>query len=172
MDSPSQRGFLQVRFKGVTGARTIANLWRDAVAAAHPDPAYLHEVDGEWLEVTWAEAARAVDELANGLLALGVRKGESFALLARTSLEWSLFDFALALVGAVGAPIYANSSPRDVQYVLEHSEAVGVLAEDNEQRAKVTGIAQVIGYEELDALRERGRAFAAEHPGALQERAD
>jgi long-chain acyl-CoA synthetase len=66
--------------------RTIANLWRDAVAAGHPDPAYLHQVDGEWVDVTWAEAARAVDELANGLLALGVERGDAFALLARTNL--------------------------------------------------------------------------------------
>ncbi len=155
-------------------ARTIANLWRDAVTAAHPDPAYLHEVDGEWVEVTWAEAAKAVDELANGLLALGVEQGQAFGLLARTNLEWALFDFALALVGAVGAPIYANSSARDTHYVLEHSEAVGVLVEDEEQRAKVAGTAaaHVISFDELDALRERGRAFAAEHPGALDERAD
>jgi len=156
----------------VARARTIANLWRDAVAARHEDPAYLQEVAGVWREVTWAESARAVDELANGLLALGVAKGESFALLARTSLEWALFDFALALVGAVGAPIYANSSARDVQYVLEHSEAVGVLVEDDEQRAKVSGVEHVIAFDELDALRERGRAYAAEHPAALQERAD
>ncbi|HEX7626916.1 MAG TPA: long-chain fatty acid--CoA ligase [Gaiellaceae bacterium] len=155
-------------------ARTIANLWRDAITAAHPDPAYLHEVDGEWVEVTWAEAAKAVDELANGLLALGVEQGQAFGLLARTNLEWALFDFALALVGAVGAPIYANSSARDTHYVLEHSEAVGVLVEDEEQRAKVAGTtaAHVISFDELDALRERGRAFAAEHPGALDERAD
>src|SRR5690242_14227151 len=59
-------------------ARTIARLWLDAVAAAHPDPAYLHEVDGEWVPVSRAEAARAVDELANGLLALGIRKGDAF----------------------------------------------------------------------------------------------
>jgi long-chain acyl-CoA synthetase len=156
----------------VARARTIANLWQDAVAAGHPDPAYLHEVAGEWTEVTWAEAARAVDEIANGLLALGVRKGESFAILARTNLEWSLFDFALALVGAVGAPIYANSSPRDVQYVLEHSEAVGVLVEDDEQRAKVAGVEHVISFDGLDGLRETGRAYAAEHPGALEDRAD
>jgi long-chain acyl-CoA synthetase len=160
------------RFAGVARARTIANLWRDAVAAAHPDPAYLHEVDGEWREVTWAESARAVGELANGLLALGVRKGDAFGILARTNLEWAWFDFALALVGAVGAPIYANSSQRDVRYVLEHSQAVGVLVEDDEQRAKVSGAENVISFAELDALRERGRAFAAEHPAALDERAD
>jgi long-chain acyl-CoA synthetase len=153
-------------------ARTIATLWRNAVAAAHPDPAYLHEVDGEWVEVTWAEAAQAVDELANGLLALGVRRGDAFGILARTSLEWALFDFALALAGAVGAPIYSSSSERDARYVLEHSEAVGVLVEDETQRAKVDGsrVQHVIAFSELDALRERGRAYAAEHPNALDQR--
>ena len=100
---------------------TIANLWRNAVAEQRDTPAYLHEVDGEWQPVTWAEAGRTVDELANGLLALGVEKGDSFGLLARTSLEWALFDFALALVGAIGAPIYASSSRHDVRYLLENS---------------------------------------------------
>jgi long-chain acyl-CoA synthetase len=153
-------------------ARTIANLWRNAVAAGHPDPAYLHEVDGVWTPVTRAEAAQAVDELANGLLALGVRKGDAFAILARTSLEWALFDFALALTGAVGAPIYSSSSERDARYVLEHSQAVGVLVEDEAQRAKVEdAVPQILTFADLDALRERGRAYAAEHPGALDERA-
>jgi long-chain acyl-CoA synthetase len=157
----------------VAAPRTIANLWRDAVAAAHPGPAYLHEVDGEWREVSWADAARAVDEIANGLLALGIRKGDAFAIVARTNLEWSLFDFALALVGAVGAPIYANSSAHDVQYVLKHSECVGAFVEDDEQRAKLgAGLAHVISFAELDGLREQGRAFAAASPGALDERAD
>jgi long-chain acyl-CoA synthetase len=157
----------------VARARTISNLWRDAVAAARPDPAYLREVDGEWQEVTWAEAALAVDEIANGLLAFGVEKGDAFAIIAATNLEWSLFDFALALVGAVGAPIYANSSPRDVKYLLEHSECVGAFVENDEQRAKVgTAVERVISFAELDALREQGRAFAAENPTALTERAD
>jgi long-chain acyl-CoA synthetase len=157
----------------VAEAWTIANLWRNAVVAGHADPAYLHEVDGEWREVTHAEAARAVDEIANGLLALGVQKGDAFALLARTSLEWALFDFALALVGAVGAPIYANSSARDVQYVLDHSEAVGVVVEDEEQRAKVAGgVDHVISFAELDGLRARGREYVLQHPDALRERAD
>jgi long-chain acyl-CoA synthetase len=158
----------------VARARTIANLWRDAAAAAHSDPAYLHEVDGDWLPVSWHEAATAVDELANGLLSLGVGKGDSFAILARTSLEWALFDFALALVGAVGAPIYANSSARDTLYVLEHSESVGVLVEDEEQRAKVAGagVAHVFSFAELAEVRGLGRAYAETHPGALDERAD
>ena len=70
----------------------------------------------------------AVEELAHGLLALGVRKGDAFAILGQTSLEWALFDFALAHVGAIGAAIYANSAAKDCEYILDHSEAVGVLA--------------------------------------------
>ena len=152
--------------------RTIASLWLAAAGENRSGTAYLHEVDGEWHAVSWAEAADAVDELANGLLALGLEKGEAFGLLARTSLEWALFDFALALVGAVGAPIYASSSARDVQYLLEHSDAVGVLAEDDAQRAKVDGMGlrYVLTYADLDALRADGRAFAAARPSALAER--
>jgi long-chain acyl-CoA synthetase len=157
----------------VAETRTIANLWRNAVAAGHPDPAYLYESGGDWHEVARADAVRMVDELANGLLALGIRRGDAFALLGRTSLEWSLFDFALGLVGAVGAPIYSSSSGRDVRYVLEHSEAVGVLVEDDEQLGKIEGFAgHVITFAALDELRARGRAWAAEHPGELDARAD
>ena len=116
--------------------RTIARLWRDAVARSIRS-AYLVQHGDHWHEVSWAEAAERVENIANGLLARGVRKGEAFATLARTTLDWALFDFALAQVGAVGAPVYANSSPQDVAYVLDHSESVGVLCEDADQVAKV-----------------------------------
>jgi len=151
--------------------RTIGQLWRNAVGAGRSSPAYLAERDGEWQQVSWDEAGRAVDELANGLLALGIRKGDAFGILAQTTLEWALFDYALGLVGAVGAAIYANSSPKDCQYVLEHSDAVGVLVEDEEQRAKIAdlGLRHVVSFAELDDLRARGREFAAEHPDALAE---
>jgi long-chain acyl-CoA synthetase len=149
--------------------RTIARLWLDAAGAGRQGPAYLHEVDGEWREVSWDEAAHAVDELANGLLALGVERGETFGVLARTSLEWALFDFALALVGAVAAPVYASSSARDVRYLLEHSDAVGVLVEDDLQRAKLdeSRLRYVLTFADLDALRADGRAFASARPHAL-----
>src|SRR5262249_44431850 len=116
-------------------------------------------------------AARAVDELANGLLALGIRKGDAFGILAQTTIEWALFDWALGLIGAVGAAIYANSSPKDCRYVLEHSDAVGVLVEDEDQRAKIAGLGlpHVVSFAELDELRARGREFAAANPEALGE---
>ena len=152
-----------------TGTRTITRLWRDAVGRLPRETAYLVERDGGWLPVTWAEAGTAVEELAHGLLALGVRKGDAFAILASTRIEWVLFDFALARIGAVTAPIYMNSSAKDAEYVLEHSEAIGVLCEDDAQREKVTGLAleHVLTFADLDGLRARGREHAEEHPGAV-----
>src|SRR3982750_4852641 len=100
------------------GARTIARLWQDGVAARRSGPAYLVEDGDAWREVSWEEAAQIVDELAHALLALGIRKGDAFAILGSTRLEWALFDFALGLIGGVGAAIYPNSSPQDCEYVL------------------------------------------------------
>jgi long-chain acyl-CoA synthetase len=161
---------LTVATTTATGTRTIARLWRDAVARDPDGAGYLVEQDGEWHPVTWAEAGRIVDELAHGLLALGIRKGDAFGILASTRVEWVLFDFALALVGGVTAPIYMNSSDRDAAYVLEHSEAVGVLCEDDEQRTKVDGIGlqHVLTFADLDALRARGREHARSDPEAVE----
>ena len=151
--------------------RTIGQLWREAIGAGRTRPAYLVEHNDRWEEVSWDEAGVVVEELANGLLALGVRKGDVFGILARTSLEWALFDYALARVGAVGAAIYANSSPKDCRYVLEHSDAVGVLVEDEGQQAKIADVplAHVLTFAGLDDLRARGREFAAANPKALAE---
>jgi len=151
--------------------RTIGQLWRQAVAADLDRPAYLVEREDGWEEVSWAEAGRTVDELANGLLALGVRKGDAFGILAQTTLEWALFDYALARIGAVGAAVYANSSPKDCRYVLEHSDAIGVLVEDEDQRAKIADVElrHVLTFADLDEVRARGRKHAAANPDALAE---
>ena len=163
----------------MTEPRTIARLWRDAVAAGRDNPAYLEQRGDSWEPISWQEAAERVEAYANGLLALGVRKGDAFGLLATTRVQWALFDFALGSIGAIGAAIYANSSPKDTGYILEHSEAVGVLVEDEAQRAKVEQVRggiprlrHVISFADLDDLAERGRAYAAEHPSALREASD
>jgi long-chain acyl-CoA synthetase len=158
------------------GRRTIARLWEDAVSVERERPAYLVEDGEDWREVTWQEADELVRAYANGLLARGVGKGDAFALLARNSLEWALLDFALARVGAVGIPIYANSSARDVGYLLAHSEAVGIVCEDEDQLAKVQALSgelpalrHVLTFADLATLEAGGRAHAEEGPSALDE---
>jgi long-chain acyl-CoA synthetase len=160
------------------GRRTIVQLWRDAVAADRKRPAYLVENDEGWREVVWHDADEGVHEYANGLLARGIHKGDTFAILAQNSLEWALLDFALAQIGAVSVPIYASSSARDVAYLLRHSEAVGVVCGDREQLAKVEAerhglprLEHLLTFEDLARLSADGREFADVNPSALEDAA-
>ena len=156
--------------------RTIARLWRDAVAAERSGPAYLVEGEDGWREVSWNDADERVSAYAHGLLARGVRKGDTFAILARNTLDWALFDFALAQIGAVGVPVYASNSAKDVGYLLSHSEAVGIVCEDSAQLAKVeavsaelTSLEHVLTYHDLDGLAAHGHDFAETNPSALDD---
>ena len=150
--------------------RTIWSLWQNALAEGRANPAYLVEEDGSWREVSQAEAAEAVDELAHGLLALGVKKGDSFGMLARTRLEWVLLDFALAQIGAVPAPIYPSAAAAECCYILEHSNVVGCFVEDDELLAKIEDARpqHVYTVETLPELRALGREHAAANPDALE----
>src|SRR5215216_5139905 len=123
-----------------TATRTIPALWRRAATAGHRSPAYLVQGDSGWEPVSWEEAARRIDELSHGFLASGLRKGDAFAILGTTRLEWALVNFALAQIGVAVIPVYPTSSPADCGYVLGHSEAVGIICEDEEMQFRVQDI--------------------------------
>jgi len=165
---------MAIEVERATGTKTIANLWRRAESRS--GTAYLVETDGEWREISWEEARSGVDEIANGLLALGVAKGDAFGIVARTTLEWVLFDFALGSIGAIGVGIYPTLPAKDCAYILDHSDAVGVLLENNEQREKIESertnlpkLQHVLTFADLDGLRSRGREYAAANPDALEQ---
>src|SRR4029450_2410017 len=126
---------MAVEVEKAAGHKTSANLWRRA--EGRTGTAYMVETAEGWRDVSWDEATTAVDELVNGLLASGVGKGDAFGILARTTLEWVLVDFALGSIGAIGAGIYPSLPPRDAAYILDHADAVGVLVENEEQLAKI-----------------------------------
>src|SRR5215211_256035 len=165
---------MAVEVERAAGTKTIANLWRRA--EVRTGTAYqVEEAHGSWRDVSWDEARTAVDEIANGLLALGVGKGDAFGILGRTRLEWVVFDFALGSIGAIGAGIYPTLPAKDCAYILDHSDAVGVLAEDDEQRAKIESERQnlpklqhVVTFGDLDDLRARGRDHTVSNPDALE----
>jgi long-chain acyl-CoA synthetase len=165
---------MAVEVEGAVGTRTIADLWQRA--RERTGTAYLVEHDGQWREVSWQEAATAVDEIANGLLALGIGKADAFGIVARTTLEWVLFDFALGTIGAIGVGIYPSLPARDCAYILDHSDAVGVLVEDEAQRAKIETerhnlpkLSHVLSFSDLDGLRARGREHALANPQDLDQ---
>ena len=76
-------------------------------------------------------------KLSLGLIDLGIEKGDKVAILSNTGREWTYFDFAALAAGATVVPIYQTNSPEECQYVLENSDALVVIVEDDEQLEKI-----------------------------------
>ena len=160
-------------------ARTAPALWRHVLDRYMFDggttaPAYLEEQADGWREVSWDEAAQRVDALGHALLARGVGRGDAVAVIARTRLEWALLDWAVMSIGAVVVGIYPTNTAKECAYILAHSEAVLAFAEDEAQLEKLASVhaetpalREILRFDELAALETEGRAYAAEHPGAV-----
>jgi acyl-CoA synthetase (AMP-forming)/AMP-acid ligase II len=68
--------------------------------------------------------------LANGLLGLGLAKGDRVALLAYNCAEWMEIYAGLAAAGLVAVPINFRLTPPEIAYIVQHSEARAVIAQD------------------------------------------
>src|SRR5215475_10449052 len=94
----------------------------------------------EWHERTFAEVAEIVDEVALGLVALGVKPGDRVALLANTRPEWTSSSLAISRAGGVVVPIYPTNSPEECEWVAGDSEARIVICEDRSQADKIAQV--------------------------------
>ena len=99
-------------------AATVAALPSSAGERFADRVAARHKVDGEWRELTYAEVVGAIDEVALGLIELGIESGDRVAILADTRLEWTLASYGISAAGGVVVPVYPTNSPRECQWVL------------------------------------------------------
>ncbi|MFE7533428.1 AMP-dependent synthetase/ligase [Streptomyces rhizosphaericola] len=91
------------------------------------------DAEGTWRDVTAADFAAEVLAVAKGLLAEGLRPGDRIAIMARTTYEWTLLDFASWAAGLVTVPIYPTSSAFQTRWILQDSGAVACAVETKEQ---------------------------------------
>ncbi len=71
---------------------------------------------------TWQEFSDSVDNLAKGLMALGVQKGSKVALWASNVPHWLTLMFATARIGAILLPINTSYRERELEYLLKQSD--------------------------------------------------
>ena len=117
--------------------RTIARAAADAAEHHRDRLAVRYQRDGEWRELTFAEVSEIVEEIALGLVGLGVEPGDRVGLLANTRPEWTFSSLAISRAGAVVVPIYPTNSPEECEWVLGNSDSRIVICEDAGQAAKI-----------------------------------
>jgi long-chain acyl-CoA synthetase len=96
-----------------------------------------HRVGERWARITWGEYGVAVDEVAAGLIFVGIEPGDRVAILASNSPSWHIVDIAILTVGAISVPIYPTSSSSQVAYTITDSGSRLCFVADGEQAAKL-----------------------------------
>jgi long-chain acyl-CoA synthetase len=114
-----------------------------------------------WAPVSYSELGHAVRDIAGGLAALGIERGDHVAILAGTRPEWTLADLGALCAGATVVPIYQTNSPEECQYILAHAAVRAVFCEDAAQVAKIDQV-----REQCPAL-EHVVVFDGTTPGAV-----
>jgi non-ribosomal peptide synthetase component F len=84
----------------------------------------------ETVAISYPQLGAIAAEIARGLIALGIERGDRVAILGATSAQWTLADYGSLCAGAIVTPIYHTNSPEECAYVLKHSETRLVFCEN------------------------------------------
>lgn len=103
-----------------TAGTVVSALHR--TVAAYPDRIAFRAFGGG-LCLTWGELGRRVDRLAGGLASLGLRRGDTVAIMASNRPEFHLVDLACLTAGGVPFSIYQTASPEQISYVMDDAGA-------------------------------------------------
>ena len=100
--------------------RTLGE-WLEHWASELPDKEYIVYSDRN-LRFTWKEFNERVDDMAKGLLAIGVKKGDHIGLWATNVPDWLTFLYAGAKIGAVIVTVNTNYKQHELEYLVKNSD--------------------------------------------------
>jgi long-chain acyl-CoA synthetase len=92
---------------------------------------------GIWQSVTWRQYLEHVRDFSLGLISLGLRPGETLGIIGDNRPEWVYAELAAQAAGAIPFGIFQDSILSEVAYIIDHSGAAMLVAEDQEQVDKI-----------------------------------
>ncbi len=107
---------------------TLGQLLDEAVDN-YPENEAVVYVDRDF-RLTYREFSNVVDQMAKGLMSLGVQKGEKVAVWAGNVPHWVALQFATARIGAVLLTINTYYKKHELDYVLRQSETENIFIID------------------------------------------
>lgn len=110
---------------------TIVNVFWERVKTNPERPAILHKVAGSYRPVIWREHGRVVELLAGGLINGGLSPGDKVAIMSASRPHWTWADLSILSAAGVTVPIYPTLGVPEVDYLLRHSDSVGLFLEND-----------------------------------------
>jgi long-chain acyl-CoA synthetase len=137
--------------------------------------------NGVWVHYSTTQYMLKSEQIAYGLLQLGIKRGDRIASISNNRPEWSFLDMAIHQVGAIHVSIYPTISEADYQYILNHADVKMVFVAGWELLRKIENVINGIpslkdnvytfrnlrGYKHLDELIDLGATNP--NPQLLQE---
>src|ERR1035437_1354116 len=118
----------------------IYSLFRTRCAKYGEREVFYARRDDGWESTSWNELKDQVLDLACALLARGLTKGASVAILAGNIPEWTICDIATIAAGGGGVGLYPTSSREQCEFIIEHSDAQFVFVDTASQLEKLAGL--------------------------------
>lgn len=144
----------KARFK-VRAQDTLPSLLNKR-AAKHPNSIVVEQTSevGATFPITAATLQREINDLARGLIGMGIKPGDTVAILSSTSFEWMLLDFAILTIGAITVPIYESDSAEQIRHILDDARVTYVVTATTQQLDLVESV-EAPTVRQVDAI-ERG----------------
>ncbi|MFA6950178.1 MAG: long-chain fatty acid--CoA ligase [Lentimicrobiaceae bacterium] len=101
------------------------------------DDVLAYKEDGVWKKINIDTYRRNVEWLTYGLLAIGIKKGDTIATIMNNRPEWNYLDFAIMQAGAIHVPIYPTISKEEYIYIFNHAEVRFVFVTGDELVRKI-----------------------------------
>jgi long-subunit acyl-CoA synthetase (AMP-forming) len=133
---------------GELPAPNLIQAFYDSVDRLGDDAAIRTQDDS--YSISWNELRDRVHRIAGGLAKLGVKKGDTVALMLNNRPEFIPCDLAAVALGGVPFSVYQTSSPEQIQYVCDHAKAKVAIVETmfldqfNKARADMPSLEKVI----------------------------
>jgi len=83
--------------------------------------------DGSWVWKTYGQVKSLVDRARSGLSQLGVKQGDTVAIIANNRLEWAVLAYGTYSLGAAFVPMYESQSEQDWAFIIADSGADVVI---------------------------------------------
>lgn len=109
----------------------------------------------EYTSLSFIEVGEIVRNLAGGFRELGVEPDDRVSIYADTRMEWAQADMALLTAGAVVTTVFTESSPEQVEYLLNDPGSSGVVVENERLLDTIAAVEDRVDIEFvvlLDAL--------------------
>lgn len=118
--------------------KTLPGLLKHNAREFGQDKVALREKEfGIWQSVSWQEYFDRIRYLALGLVELGYEPGDKLSVIGDNRPEWLYAELAIQALGGAVVGIYPDSHIEQVQYIIDQSDSVFIMVEDQEQTDKI-----------------------------------